>query len=246
MSLGELQRRIQRVCVTVEVDPKDIEPLGNTRVWGIYREMVRRRLYGELKVVFPRSYRDAGEQEFRLRFESLLEAAPPTVRRFADVPLWFARAVVPLWRDDAARPAHLGDLLAYEALRWEVSDLIGDVTGDVVEFGFDAVPVFSPTLRLITLEHAVHREPSESGGYEAGRCYMAVCRSADDAPVKAWKLNRSMFELMTLLEDGQVTVTEAVRSVAQRTGVELTQKFIEDLCGALANFIERGVIVGSR
>jgi hypothetical protein len=55
-----------------------------------------------------------------------------------------------------------------------------------------------------------------------------------------------MFELLRHLQAEEVTVTDAVRTVAERTGTPLGPKFVEDLCGALANFIERGVILGSR
>jgi len=245
MSLEDVQKTIQRVCVDIEADGGDLESLGDASVWAIYRDMVRRRLYGELKRVFRRSHALAGDAEFAARFDALLQGAPPTGRRFADVPLWFARAVVPLWREDSQRPAPLADLLAYEALRWEVSDLLGDV-GRVEEFGFDAAAVLSPTLRLIELGHAVHRDPDESGHYAAGPCYVALCRPSDDSAVKMWTLNHAMFELLSQLQAGPVTVTDAVRAVAERTGAELTQRFVEELCGALANFIERGVILGSR
>lgn len=45
MSLIDLERDIQKVCLEREADPAALKRLGREDIFQIYRDMVRRRLY---------------------------------------------------------------------------------------------------------------------------------------------------------------------------------------------------------
>ena len=80
MKLAEIQRTIGRVCTERQPDIADLQRLGETRIWGIYRQMVRRRLHGEIKQVFKRTSDALGATVFEAHFDAALADGPPTTR----------------------------------------------------------------------------------------------------------------------------------------------------------------------
>lgn len=246
MSLADFEHAIQRVCTARTPDPADLSLLGDNRVWLVYRGMVRRRLHAEVGRVFSRTRAAIGEDAFDACFEAVLEREPPTTRFFYGVPLWFARSAEPMLREDAALPPHAVDLLRYEAARWEVADLDGRPQVTPKEFAFDAVAVLSPSMRLLTVDHAVHHKPAGDGSYAPGVHHLLLHRASDDAPVKTWSVNAVTRDLLAQLQATPIAVTEAVAAVASKRGVAVDGPFVEGLCTVLADFIERGVVLGSR
>lgn len=246
MSLAEVEQAIQRVCIAPTPSAEDLSLLGDSDVWLVYRSMVRRRLRGEVRRVFARTLDAVGEAAFDSAFDAVLAARPPNTRFFYRVPLWFAEAAAQYFESAPGAPAHASDLLRYEATRWEVSDLPGHLEAAPADFAFDAVPVLNPALRLLTLEHAVQRKLEADGAYPPGRQHLVIVRAGDDTAVKTWTVNAVTFDLLLLLGQRPVAVTEALASVAKQRGVALDAGFVDALCTVLADFIERGVILGSR
>jgi hypothetical protein len=126
-----------------------------------------------------------------------------------------------------------------------VSDLPDHVTEPLVELGFDTAPVLSPALRLLSLRHAVHVEPTDAG-YALGEHYLLVHRPPHENRGKPWTLNAVTHDLMQRLFEGGDTLANAVQQVAVQRGFVVDEKFLDGLCTVLADFVDRGVILGGR
>lgn len=246
MALLDAERAAVSVCFGREPSQADLELLGDRRIWLIYREMVRNRLRGELRSALKRTLEAAGEERIDQAFELHLAQEPPRTRYFHSVVLAFAGVCERLWRADGEVPGYLADLVAYEAALWAVSDLPDSDGTTTVDFDFDKVAVVSPALRLLRVEYAVHNPADESGGYAAGVHHLCLHRAAAARQASTWSLNAVTFDIMKRLVDQGQTVVEAVKATATDRQFAVDETFLDGLTTVLADFIDRGVILGSR
>ncbi|MDH5672317.1 MAG: putative DNA-binding domain-containing protein [Myxococcales bacterium] len=240
------ERLVKDLCCQTQVPDGALEALGDERIWGVYRSLVRKRLHSELRAALHRTRKAAGDGLFGRAFEQQMAQAPPRSRFFHGIVGDFAAFAVEYFRQQVDAPAHLPDLLAYEATLWAVGDADDCPPQDVTEFGFDACPLMSPTLRLLRLEHAVHEPALEGGGYAAREVFLAIHRRPEETRARTWTLNAITHDLMTRMLTGERTVSEAIRELATDRGIAVDEPFLEGLCSVLADFLERGVILGSR
>jgi hypothetical protein len=245
MSLIDLQRDAVELCCGPEPTPAQLATLGDERIWRLYRELIRKRLRGELKLALRRTHAAAGEAAFERAFEHHLRRDPPRTRFFHAVVAEFARSAAPFFREDPALAPYLGDLCEYEAALWAVADLPDASAEPLAEFAFDKRPVLAPALRLLALRHAVF-EPRADGGYRQGEFYLCIHRRPEDKRARPWTLNAVTFALMQRFATGAPTVSEAVQQVAAERAIALDSKFVDGLCTVLADFIDRGIILGAR
>ena len=248
MSLVDLQRDIQSVCLADEPDAATLKRLGNERIFRIYRDMVRRRLYGELKNAFGRTHAAAGDEAFKAVFSKFMTEQPPRRRFFHDVPVEFAAMAAPVFRDSADVPPYAVDLLLYEAARWQVSDLPGVTKSDssVVEFDFELPTILHPTVRLLALDHPVHTKAPADGVYSRKPTYLLLYRATDADRVHWLSIRAHTHALLLQLQSEGGTMTHAIRQLSQSQGVVVDGDFIDTLCGELAAFVDKQVILGSR
>jgi hypothetical protein len=245
MALIDLQRRAVEVCFGPEPQPEQLAALGDARVWRIYREAVRKRLRSELHFALKRTRAATGEAAFEAAYAAFLAGAPPRTRFFHAVVAAFAEHAAPRFAADASVPAYAADLCAYEAALWTVSDLPDLDAAAPAEFAFDREPVLAPALRLIALRHPVHEAPVE-GAYAAREVWLCVHRRPEEKKARTWTCNAVAFELLQRFTRGGETVAQAVQQVAARRAIAVDQAFVDGLCTVLADFIDRGVILGGR
>lgn len=244
--VAEIERAAARVCFGVEPSGEDLRLLGDERIWRIYRDMVRKRLREECGLGLKRTAEAAGEA-FDRAFVAHLAEDPPRTRFFREIVTSFAASAVPRFRADASLPAYVADLCVWEAALWEVGDLDDRASAVTpVEFAFDRVPVLAPALRLLQLDHAVHEKPAAGGGYAARPTYLCLHRRTEERSARTWTLDAVTHALLVRFERGAETVTDAIQHVARDRGVAVDQRFVDGLCTVLADFLERGVLLGSR
>jgi hypothetical protein len=157
----------------------------------------------------------------------------------------FAQSATEFFAREPGLPRHTADLCTYEAALWTVSDLPDHVTDTVSEFSFERVPVLSPALRLLALRYDVHVSPEPEGGYKEGEHYLCIHRGPEEKKARPWTLNAVTFDLMQCFAAGGKTVTEAVQHVATQRNLVVDPQFLDGLCTVLADFLERGLILGS-
>jgi hypothetical protein len=247
MSLIDVQRAAVELCCGPEPSSEQVAALGDERVWRLYRELIRKRLLGELRIALKRTYAAAGAEPFARAFEQHLREGPPRTRFFHALVAEFVRDAAPLFRSDPGLPPYLGDLAEYEAALWTVSDLDDRAPPQVAEFAFDRPPVLAPAQRLLALRHAVHVVAQGVDGYQRADVYLCVHRRPDEKRAKTWTLNAVTFALMQhFSRSPEATVGDAVQQVARERGIAVDQNFLDGLCTVLADFIERGILLGSR
>lgn len=248
MSLLELERKATVACLGPAPSERALQALGgDPRIWSLYREMIRSRLRGELKVALRRSCEALGDAAFERIFEHQLEHEPPRSRPFHGIVEDFAKHAIAFLHTDGAQPApaFIADLIAFEAALWAVGDLDDRVTGTVQELSFEAIPCFTPALRVLALKHAVH-EPKIDGGYRAGDVWLIVARRPEEQGARTFVLNATSHALVLALQTGTLTITEAVQHVATERKLKVDAAFLDGLCTVLADFVERGVLLGSK
>lgn len=244
--LLEQQRAATALCMGPSPSADELAPFGDARIWSLYREMIQNRLRAELKVALKRSCDALGEAGLPRVFEAWLANAPPRSRPFHGVVDDFARFAAGFVGGDAELPAWTADLIAYEAALWAVSDMDDRAPAGVQELSFDAPPCFAPARRLVVLRHAVHEAPEPDGSFRAGELAVCVYRRAEERSARTFVLNPTLRALMTALDAGELTLTQAVQRVAAERKLRVDEKFIDGLCTVLADFTDRGLLLGSR
>jgi hypothetical protein len=247
MSLVDLQRAAVELCCGPEPAAAQVAAVGDDeRIWRLYRELIRKRLLGELKIALPRTQAAAGAEAFASAFEHHLQFDPPRTRFFHALVGAFARSAVPRFRAEGSLAPWLADLCEYEAALWAVADLDDRAVSPAAEFAFDRPALLAPALRLLAVRFPVHTtEPAN--GYAPGEFYLCVHRRLDQTKARTWTLNAVSFALMRrFVAAPDEIVSEAIRHVAMERGLTVDSSFIDGLCTVLANFIERGILLGSR
>jgi hypothetical protein len=246
MALIDLQRSVVDVCFGLEPSRERLFELGDERIFSVYREAVRKRLRSELEVALKRTFAAADSAAIERVFARFLSEQPPRSRFFHALVAEFARFAVPIFERESEPPRYLADLCAYEAAIWAVSDLPDRVPEAVGEFGFDKQAVLSPALVLLSLRHSVHLDQEPEALSVAGEHYVCVHRRPEEKKARPWTLNATMFALMQRFAAGGSSVAEVVQQVASQRGLIVDQAFLDGLCAVLADFIERGLILGGR
>lgn len=252
MSLLDAQRHATALCLGEAPSEGALAQLGDARIWRLYRDMVRNRLRGELRFALRRSHGALGEALFNRTVDHVLASAPPKSRPFHGIVADFAASALPFVRELAERgpeagvPAYVPDLIAYETALWVVSDLEDRIEGVPAELSFDAPPFFTPARRLLVLQHAVNETVQADGGYRKGDVFLCIYRRPEDIAARTFVLNATMHALMCEIEGGSATLTEAVQRVARARKLHVDAAFIDGLCTVLADFTERGLLLGSR
>lgn len=241
MSLIDLQRQILSLCFDETPDEAALASLGQREAWLTYREMIRDRLMRELRLALPRTRQLVGEGAFEAAFAHQLAQNPPRTRFFRELVSEFVASALPLWAASPTLHTACGDLARYELTLWEVRDL--PAPDEVLnEFSFERVAVVSRALRLLALDHAVHADAALTAKPQ----FLCIQRPSDVARPKVWVLSPSTYKLLERLAGEDVSASDAIRATAQAAGARIDAAYLDSLCGALAQFLEVGIILGSR
>ena len=245
MALVDLERAVVALCFGPMPSEEQLAAVGEPRVWGVYRRLVRSRFREEHKRAFKRTYALLGREAFEDVLVHHLAHDPPRTRYFHAIAAELARSAVPYLRARADVPAYAADLLAYEAALWTVSDLPDWLAEAPSEVGFDKRPVLAPALRLLALDHPVHDARAEAL-YAPKPTYLCVHRRPQDKRARTWVVNAMSHALLLRFSRGDETIADSVRHVASARGAAVDTRFVDGLSSVLATAIERGVLLGGR
>ncbi|MFW6067249.1 MAG: putative DNA-binding domain-containing protein [Myxococcota bacterium] len=243
MGLAERQSRVARVCFDREPDPADLEALGASARWLLYRSMVRERLRSIIATALPRTRALLGEGHFEAAFGRWLQGDPPRTRYIREVPPAFVRFALPLWEADEGVPPWVTELAQYELARWEVRYEEGP-QARMAELEFDRIPAVHPSVRLLRLEHHVHERVPEGQAPRPAPVNLLIWRSPAHQ-VEVWTLDDLAAELVVGWQRGDQTVSETVQRVAARRGIAIDPPFVQKLAEIMARLLRQGVLQGS-
>lgn len=239
MALIDLERALLAVCFRAQPPADALAALGGERAWLVYREMVRERLWRELRVALPRTCGLVPAAVFERSFEDYLEHDPPRTRFFREVVGAFVNSALPGWQS-AALPAACRDMARYELALWEVADLDATLSEPVQDFSFERAPVLARALRLLHVQHSVHKQQVEPADQ-----WLCVHRAADSERPRTWTLTKSTCTFLQRLAREDEPVTESVRRCAAAQGGRIDAAYVDALCTTLAQFLELGIVLGS-
>lgn len=244
MTLAKRYDAILDVCFRPQPPTQALQEVGEPERWRIYRRMVRARLERLLATALPRTAALVGEDSFRVWTDTWFDERAPRTRYFWRVVMEFADFVSQLGEpaDSAAM-----ELLRYEATRWHVRYDEAAPDAEAVNIDFERIPFVNPTLRLLEVEHPVHRELREGEAeYPRAATTLAVFRRMENDEVVTWTLNPMATALVQRWRLEDCTLSQGVREVASARGVSMTQSYLESLAGLLEGLLERGLLLGSR
>jgi hypothetical protein len=199
-----------------------------------------------IRAALPRTCALIGEAALHDAFRCFLDRDPPRTRFFREIPLAFAASTLPRWEQASDLPSASADLLRYEAALWEVADLPSELGFVPREFSFERPAAFDPALRLVQLAHAVHGARAADGSYERGTFRLCIHRELATGKLRTYRLNAVTYALLERLLLGHNSVAECVQQLAAERGARIDARYVDGLCEALSQFIELGIVLGSR
>ncbi|MBK8589331.1 MAG: putative DNA-binding domain-containing protein [Sandaracinaceae bacterium] len=239
LSLRAYQETALRVFFSREPSADDLVALGSPERFRVYRGMVRHRLDKVVRAALPRTLWSLGEDEASALITAFFDEAPPRTRWFREVPEHFGAFA--LARFGGSSPAHLRELCEFELARWTVQHLESEPATSVVALDFALPPVTTPALRRLRVQHRVDLRGTPPRMEPAN---LAVYRRLDDKPA-TWVLNDIAAALLDAFVEGQGSLAERVQAVTRARDVAIDASFLEKLSALLADFLERGVLLGS-
>jgi hypothetical protein len=238
--LADHVKAMHRVCFGAEPSEADLELLGSRERWLIYRDLVRNRLNNVIGVAFARTKRAIGEETFGRAVDEWLGAGSPKTRYLRNVPSEFAEFAILIWQ--SAEAPWVADLAGYEITAWNVRHAPPN-PAPAAEFAFDCKPVLATAVKVLRLAYPVHREPTPDEGYEQDATILCLYRDKNHKPISR-KLNPIAADLLDAWQRADETVADSVQRVAEAHDTEIGPEFIDKLSAMIADFIERGIILG--
>jgi len=240
--LADHAKAMHRVCFGLEPSEEDLRLLGSRERWLIYRELVRSRLLEVVGVALVRTKRAIGDEAFRRAVDEWLSRGGPKTRYFRYVPDELAEFAIPIWHRVEA--PWVADLARYEIIAWNVRHAPPDPTG-FTDFAFDRKPVVATAQMVLRLAYPVHRKPTPDAGYEIDPTILCLYRDKHHNPIPR-KLNPLAADLLEAWQRADESVAESVQRVAAAHDTEISPKFVEKLSAMIADFIERGILLGGQ
>lgn len=238
--LTDRVKAMHRVCFGAEPSESDLALLGSRERWLIYRDLVRNRLSIVVDATFGRTKRAIGEEAFSRTFDDWLAGGGPTTRYLRHVPRELADFALPIW--EVAEAPYVSDLARYEITTWNVRHAPPD-RADAGDFRFDRRPVIGKAVEMLRLDHRVHEPHRLATECAPERVFLCVYRNASHG-AQSYELNALAADLLAAWKRGDQTVAESVQRTAAVHGTEVGPAFVEKLSAMIADFIERGIIIG--
>ena len=235
---------------------------GPTVAMNAYRRMVRSRLVQSIDHGFERAIAVVGEARWHEAVDRFFAKSPPTSVYLRDVGGEFLRFFAAEAESGTGRrldPPYLLDLMRYEWAELDTAYTAEEVRpDDVVALDVNLPAVLSPAHRLLHLGYPVHRiGAEEEGAGDRWRRRPARCSrrrrsisafTATPARTRCarWRpLTAITATMLALMARRERTLAEVVRAAAERHEATLDAGFVDALSGVLADFSERGLLLGS-
>lgn len=235
MNLSSYQERVTRVCFASVPSEEDLLALGHKERWLTYRRMVRTRLIGVVQTAFPRTSEILGD-DFATKVSEWFAERPPASRIFHKLPSEFARFVLP-----ALLPPHR-DLLRFELAVWSLRAVVEEHP-IVSELSFEAPLALQSALEIIQLEHSSQLKGDDA--FKPAPTCLLLYRN-EEHRVMTLRINPVAEALLRAWMAPHESLAVAVRDAAAAAGTTMGTKFMDSLGGLLADYLKRGIVLGSR
>jgi len=227
------------------LEPRDRDALAavDGRSFFVYRRLVRDSLRGAIESELSRTAEVLGER-FLEQVDAFIAAALPRSHYLRDIAFEFVEFAAPRWNNDPDIPAFLPDLARHELLAYEVA-----AARRPLEVPFDAAleleraVVFHESARLARYDFPVHELGSEDRCLEPRKTWLLVYRDADHE-IRTLSLTELAAEIVERLLAGQ-PLRDAIVGSSLDGNATLSPELLQDTARLLADYAERGVLLGS-
>lgn len=248
MSLADDQHAFARMCLDPAPDARDCEQLrAPTARLMVYRNMVRGRLVELIGDAMPRTRDAVMPADLNAMMGAFLATRPHFTRYIREVT---PRFVAWLGANREVIPASVApwwlDLARYESAVLAMN-IANDPTGDgVVDFDM-ALPVALTTAqRLLRVGWTVHETEIRPVDAKNGLALL-VYRDPQKLSIETFVLSPIAGDIYEAWgENPTRSATENVQGVLARHHASAGQVFIESFAELVGDFLDRGVILGSR
>lgn len=247
------QRTLRAVCFDREPSDADVASLGaEPWRWLTYRRMVRARLYETIDHGFERLASLLGEARFHAIVDRFFAERGPRSPYLRDVPgelCAFLEAWLPSAPERTDLPPFTLDLARFEWAELDTAYTADEARADdVVELDMNLPAVLTPARRLLRVEHTVHR--LDPGGDPSAvvpePTWLCLYRDPASHDVRTLELTPITGLLLEEIGRSERSLADVVRAVAEREGATIDVGWVEAFSGVLAEFLERGLLLGSR
>lgn len=219
------------------------DPLVRERL-ELYRTLVHARIRGALEVSIPETLERLGPARTAAlvaRFVAERGSRSPYLRDVAGEVVELAAAA---WRDDPSVPGYLADLARWELVSFEVGAAEDDEPVPERELAAVDGLRFQQAVRLLRLDHAVHRRAGAQAEAPAeGEHWLLAYRDASGG-ARLLELTPYGAAAIGRLLAGE-SLADAARGAASDAARPLDDRALADLALLLEDLEQRGALLGA-
>lgn len=205
---------------------------------AIYRQLVRGNLRSVTEQMMPRTIELLGAA-FDETFDRFLAQIGPRTHYLRDVPHEFLAFAAPLLEDSPAIPAWACDLGRWELAHFAVAAAPKKEHAEPKDLALDRPVLFDDAIRLLHLRFSVHEDPIEARAAD-----LLLYRDAEHA-VRTLELSPLASALVERLLRGEL-LSEATKGACADVACDLDAELLASIARLLADFAERGFLLGSK
>lgn len=235
------------------LEARDAEALGTMgeQQFFVYRRLVRSTLASGIVAELSRT-RALIEERFDADVEDFVSASLPRSHYLRDVAFDFVAFAGPRWKNDSTLPPFLHDLARYELVAYESAAARPPMNHPVrssIEARIElAEPVlFDESVRLGRYDYPVHELPEDlpEGPPTLTPTPTALLVYRDrELDLRTLSLSPLAADIVEQLLTG-ATVEAAIIGAASAARTPLTPALLQDLATLLADYAERGILLGT-
>lgn len=210
--------------------------------FAVYRDMIRTRLRGLARSAYRRSWALLGEAACDACFTRWLARSPPKSPLMREVVIDFGLFALHDALADAAPFAR--DLLHFESAKWNVADAPAGAQPATRELDFEGEPVLNPTLRVLTLTHAV--DVVQAAPESIAPTSLLIFRRVDDDHVRWYRVGPLIGALLSRAGETRESFARLLPRVLAESARMPDAALLNEVASALTAAVERGVVLGVR
>ncbi|MGB7816163.1 MAG: putative DNA-binding domain-containing protein [Methylotenera sp.] len=208
---------------------------------AIYREIVFNNIFGSVSACYPVCKSMLGAHAWRKLVRQFFAYHQANSPIFREIPQQFLQFI----NDVKDLPAYLQQLAHYEWVELAVNSQ--QTTPPKLSKKMDLLnekPILAPANMLLEYDYPVHKISKRNKPKTTEKTYLLVFRN-NEHRVKFIELNPMTFQLLTLIQENEMTGKQALTKLAEKIGHPDTEAIIQFGKEILTDLANQQAIIGS-